>query len=86
MRPFFIFIFLHFFLISAHSAGLISIKGEIKTCAQYDCQIKVGGQVYTIELPQLTKKQQTTLKNKRPGDEMNEFIPMAAIKDVKDIK
>ena len=76
------------FLISMSFAGeMMSVKGELeKACSQTDCRIKMGRQIYILDLTKLKKSQIDEMKIKKQGDAVNEVVALSAIKDVKDAK
>lgn len=72
---------------TVYAGGVISIKGDLlQKCSDKNCQVKMGPQLYILDLKRLSSSQIKLFKSKKPGDNVSENIPMAAVLDVKDIK
>lgn len=69
------------------AAGMISIKGDLlQKCSDKNCQIKVGTQLYILDILRLNDTLRKKIKNKTAGDTIIENVSMTSISDVKDIK
>ena len=66
------------------AGGIIALKGNLLGCDKMFCQLKVGGQVYKIELAKLSDDQKKIFLSKKAEDMVDLSIAMSAIADVKD--
>ena len=75
------------FLLSAFAGGIMSVSGQIVSCDDEICKLKVDkAQIYQISLKKLSLLQQRELSTKKKGESISTAFPMDAIIRVDDIK